>query len=158
MKRYWWLLFIPACGQDSRLPAEVPPSDAVQYWARQAGRGLQDCGQSRAPRGDTSCTLQKVHECLHAALTACRPAQGVSFTLTGEGDTIRTDAFVIPRAGTCVITLVEDRSADPLAKPPILERECRSASWAPSPGESTCQELAPIDCGRAARSAATSEK
>ncbi len=149
------LIAVPGCGEDARVPPEVPPSQAATYWEKKTGRGVQDCGRAQRPHGDTSCALQKVHECLHAALTECRPARGLHLSLTGEGDGIRTDYFVVPKDGACVFTVVEDRSADLLAKPPITERECRSASWAPSPEGGACQQLAPIDCGRAVRDAAS---
>lgn len=143
-----WLL--TACGASERVAPERPPGNAVEHWQRKLGGRVQDCGNARQGVQDETCAVQRVFECLHGALEVCRPAHGVWYSLTGEGDAVRTDYFVADKSGACVYVVIEDRSTDPLAKPPVVERECRSASWTPQPAQPSCQVLSPVDCGRAA--------
>lgn len=144
------LIFVGGCGGQERVAPERPPASAVSHWEKKLGPSAQDCGQARQGAQGDACAAQRVFECLHSALSVCRPARGVWFTLTGEGDAVRSDFFVADKAGVCTFVVVQDRSADPLAKPPIAEQECRSASWQPQPDNPSCQILSPVDCGRGA--------
>ncbi len=143
-----WSGLLAACGAQERVAPETAPKAAVQHWKKKLGRTAQDCGNARQGTVSATCAPQRLFECMHAALGVCRPAHAVWFTLTGEGDAIRTDYFVVDKSGTCTFVVVTDRSADPLAKPPVTEQECRSASWKPEPDNPSCQILSPVDCGR----------
>lgn len=134
-----------ACGGPPPKTPEKAASSAVARWQKRLGT-VTECGQAVRPRGDESCSLQPIHECLHDALEACRPAHGTHLYSTSEGDPVRVDYFVAPEKGACLFVVVEDKSADPVGNKGVVEQECRTTSWRPQPDAPGCQALAPVDC------------
>ena len=137
-----WLL---GCGGPPPRTPSKAASSAVERWQKRLGT-VTECGEAVRPRGDESCSLQPVHECLHDALQACRPAHGTHLYSTAEGDPVRVDYFVAPENGACVFVVVEDKSADPVGNKGVIEQACRTTSWRPQPDAPGCQALAPVDC------------
>lgn len=139
-----------ACGGPERRP-NVPTSETVSDMRRNAGVGLQDCGEAIEPRQETACKVHSVGECLAAALKACRPAFGVRQYFTAEGDGVRLDWLVLSDGhGGCDLVNVEDRSADPLApkKPKITH--CTSIVWKSHENISDCEAPVPDGCRESA--------
>ncbi len=141
-----WALAAAACaGSPPPTPAR-PQSSVAREWQHRLGGGVRDCGESVQDLDDRSCSLQRVHECLHAALGACAPARGVHLYSSPEGDSIRVDYFVAKERGACILVVVEDQGGDPVGNKGIVTRSCRTASWRPQRDAPGCQVLDPVDC------------
>lgn len=137
---------LAACaGSGAPIPARNQSQVAREIELR-LGDGTRDCGESVRSLDDRSCSLQRVHECLHSALESCAPARGVHLFSSPEGDPIRQDLFVVKERGSCSLVVVEDRGADPVAKTGVTARACRTATWRPQADAPGCQTLEPLDC------------
>ncbi len=134
-----------ACG-GSQPPAELPISSTAQRVQDSAGTTVEDCGEFDEPRGDSTCRLKRIEECVMNALEACRPAHGTHVSFTGEGDPVRVDYFALTENGACKLVTVTDRSRDPIGHKPVVEEECRRHEWKPDGMREGCELLSLSEC------------
>lgn len=119
----------------------------VQDLWRNAGLGIQDCGEVIENTDETRCQTRAVGECVEQAFKACRPAHANYVFYAGEGDSVRIDWIVMVRAGgACDFVVVEDRSADPLAPRTPTPQVCDPPGWKDHPAIKGCEVLDPKNC------------
>jgi hypothetical protein len=118
----------------------VPPGAKVQELRTTAGDKAQDCGEAVEPKTGAACDVHPIGECLSAALHDCRAAYGARTYFTAESDPIRIDWLVLADGeGSCHLTVVEDRSADPLAPRAPTVKKCKALAWKPHETVAACE-------------------
>ena|SRR5260221_9881220 len=144
------LAFVSCGGSAERRSPNVPAGTRVQELRRTAGDSAQDCGDAVESKGDTTCRVHPIGECLSAALKGCRPAYGMRSYFTPESDGVRIDWLVLQdRHGGCNLVVVEDRSADPLAPKTPTVKTCTSISWKAHESVPGCEAPIPDGCSAA---------
>jgi hypothetical protein len=118
----------------------VPAGAKVQELRQKAGDRAQNCGEVVEPKTDATCDVHTVGECLASALGHCMAAYGSRTYFTAESDAVRTDWLVLPDGqGSCRLTVVDDRTADPLAPKTPTSRDCKAVTWKPHESISGCE-------------------
>jgi hypothetical protein len=135
-----------SCGS-TRRPPEAAPSPLVEKLRRDAGRGVQDCGEAVENWEEQRCHTRPVGECVLSAFKACRPAHGSHVFFASEGDDMRVDWIVMVRSGgACDFVLVEDHTRDPLGPKQPIERVCSTVDWKSHSQIEGCEVLDPKNC------------
>ena len=135
-----------ACGS-SRRPPQAPPSPLVDRLRREAGRGIQDCGEAVEKWEEQKCHTRPVGECVLSAYKACRPAHGSYVFFASEGDDMRVDWLVMVKpGGACDFVIVDDRTADPLGPRTPSDKVCSTVDWKAHPQIEGCEILDPKSC------------
>ena len=136
-----------ACSTTVVRRPNVPAGARVQELRQKAGDRAQNCGEVVEPKtdgnaagGQTTCEIHAVGECLASALGHCLAAYGSRTYFTAESDAVRTDWLVLPDGqGSCRLTVVDDRTADPLAPKTPTSRDCKAVTWKPHGGIAGCE-------------------
>jgi hypothetical protein len=137
-----------ACGTTAVRRPNVPAGAKVQELRQKAGDRAQNCGEVVEPKAGATCEVRAIGQCLASALGHCRAAYGSRTYFTAESDAIRVDWLVMPdaAAGTCHLTVVDDRSADPLAPRAPTTRDCKAVTWKPHESIPSCEAPVPEKC------------
>jgi hypothetical protein len=151
MRRSAYLLLTLAAGAACATTAvrtpNVPAGAKVQELRQKAGERAQNCGEVVEPKSGATCEVHTVGECLAAALQHCQAAYGSRIYFTAESDAIRIDWIVLPDGqGSCRLTVVDDRSADPLAPKTPTTRDCKAVTWKPHESVPGCEAPMPDKC------------